>query len=169
MNQHNGWSCSSYVIGMIAIIAISTIGIGALGSSPVINGNGLTWDHTGTQIRYDAYQAIRIAQEQGKTARDAAWNETLQVNVPWAAGALVLVVVAVQAGRTWRHREDRQAETRRLLVAYVAATYLPGERVRIEERGGRLALVDYERKQVIPADVVEAHWRQLPGPRNEEI
>jgi uncharacterized protein involved in response to NO len=105
-----------------------------------------------------------VAAEQGKTAREQAWQQTLQTNGPWVAGAVVLVVVAVQAGRTWRHREDRQAETRRLLVAYVAQNYLPGERVRIEQRGGRLALVDYERKQVIPADVVETQWRQLPGP-----
>ena len=163
----NGWHCSSYALALITTVVIAVVGIGALGSSPVFGPNGLTWDHTGTQTRYAAYEAIRIAQEQGKTAREQAWQQTLQTNGPWAAGAVVLVVVAVQAGRTWRHREDRQAETRRLLVAYVAANYLPGERVRIEQRGGQLALVDYERKQVIPAGVIEAQWRQLPGPTEE--
>lgn len=162
--SENAWGCGAYLAAIIATVVIAVIGIGALGSSPVIGPDGLTWDHTGTQTRYAAYEAIRIAQEQGRTAREQAWQQTLQTNGPWAAGAIVLVVVAVQAGRTWRHREDRQAETRRLLVAYVAQNYLPGERVRIEQRGGRLALVDYERKQIIPADVIEAEYRMLPGP-----
>ena len=162
--SENGWHCSSYVIAMVATVTIGIIGIGALGSSPVFGPNGLSWDHTGTQIRYDAWAQVKVAQEAGKTAREQAWQQTLQANGPWAFGAVVLVVVAVQAGRTWRHREDRQAETRRLLVAYVAQNYLPGERVQIETRAGRLALVDYERREVIPADVIEAQWRQLPGP-----
>lgn len=162
--SENTWGCGAYLAAIIATVVIAVIGIGALGSSPVIGPNGLTWDHTGTQTRYAAYEAIRIAQEQGKTAREVAWQQTLQANGPWAAGAIVLVVVAVQAGRTWRHREDRQAETRRLLVAYVAQNYLPGERVRIEQRGGRLSVVDYERRQVIPAGVIEAEYRLLSGP-----
>ena len=168
MSDH-GWDCSSYVIGVIAIVLITTLGIGALGSSPVFAPNGLTWDHTGTQIRYEAWTAVEIAQEQGRTAREQAWQQTLQTNGPWAAGAIVLVVVAVQAGRTWRHREDRQAETRRLLVAYVARHYLPGERVRIEARRGQLAIVDYERRQVIPAGVIEAEYRLLSGPTQETL
>ena len=159
----NNTGCA-YIIAVIATVIIVVIGIGALGSSPVLNGNGLSWDHSGTQIRYDAWAQVRIAQDAGRTAREQAWQETLQANGPWAFGAIVLVVAAVQAGRTWRHREDRQAETRRLLVAYVAQHYLPGERVRIEQRNGRLALVDYERREVIPADVIETQWRQLPGP-----
>jgi hypothetical protein len=168
MNE-NGFACSSYVIAVIATVVIAIAGIGALGSSPVIGPNGLTWDHTGTQVRYQAWSQVRVAQEQGKTAREQAWQQTLQTNGPWAAGAVVLVVVAVQAGRTWRHREDRQAETRRLLVAYVASNYLPGERVRIEDRRGQLAVVDYERRQVIPAGVIEAEYRLLTGPTKETL
>ena len=167
--SENGWTCGAYVAAVFATVVIAVIGIGALGSSPVLGPNGLTWDHTGTQTRYAAYQAIRIAQEQGKTEREIAWQQTLQHNGPWAAGAIVLVVVAVQAGRTWRHREDRQAETRRLLVAYVAQNYLPGERVRIEEQRGQLAIVDYERRQVIPAGVIEAEYRMLTGPTQETL
>lgn len=105
-----------------------------------------------------------IAQEAGRTAREIAWQQTLQVAVPASVLGVVLIVVAVQAGRTRRHYDTMQAETRRLLVAYVAANYLPSERVRIEERDGQLALVDYGRRHVIPADVIEAQWRQLPGP-----
>ena len=59
--------------------------------------------------------------------------------------------------------EYAHSRARKVLVAYMAQHYLPGERVRIEERGGRLALVDYERREVIPADVIEAQWR-LTGP-----
>ncbi len=162
--SENGFACSSYALAVIATVVIATVGIGALGSSPVIGPNGLAWDHTGTQTRYEAWTAVQVAQEQGRTAREIAWQQTLQTNGPWAAGAIVLVVVAVQLGRTWRHREDRQAETRRLLVAYVAQHYLPGEHVRIEERRGQLAVVDYERRQVIPAGVIEAEYRMLPGP-----
>ena len=105
-----------------------------------------------------------IAMQENRTAREQAWQQTLQTNGPWAFGAIVLVVAAVQAGRTFRHRDTMQAETKRILLAYVAANYLPGERVRIEQRDGRLALVDYERREVIPADVIEAQWHQLTGP-----
>ena len=105
-----------------------------------------------------------IAMQENRTERAIAWQETLQANGPWAFGAAVLIVAFVQAGKTWRHREDRQAETRRLLVAYVAQHYMPDERVRIETRNGQLSVVDYERREVIPAEVVEAQWRQLTGP-----
>lgn len=104
-----------------------------------------------------------IAMQENRTEREVAWQQTLQANGPWFFGAVVLVVIAVQAGRTFRHRDTMRAETRKVLVAYMAQHYLPGERVRIEERGGRLALVDYERREVIPADVIEAQWR-LTGP-----
>ena len=105
-----------------------------------------------------------IAMQENRTAREVAWQQTLQVNGPWFAMGVVLIVAAVQAGRTFRHRDTMQAETKRILLAYVAQHYLPGERVRIEQRSGTLAIVDYERREVIPAGVIEAQWHQLTGP-----
>ena len=163
MNE-NAWGCGAFIAAIVATVIIGVIGIGALGSSPVFGPDGLTWDHTGTQTRYEAWTAVKVAQEQGRTAREQAWQQTLQSNGPWAFGAIVLIVAAVQAGRTFRHRDTMQAETKRILLAYVAQHYLPGERVRIEQRSGTLAIVDYERREVIPAGVIEAQWHQLTGP-----
>lgn len=148
--------------GCLAELVVTALLIGVLAFTVYVAGSPEMTERW--NVREQERTERIIAQEAGRTAREVAWQQTLQVVVPAGVLGAVLIVAAVQAGRTRRHYDSMQAETRRLLVAYVAANYLPCERVRIEERGGGLALVDYDRHQVIPADVVEAQWRQLPGP-----
>lgn len=122
----------------------------------------------GYTARYSAYQqgmTQRVqAEQQGATAR---WQATTAA-APWVVGGAgltaVLVVAAVQWGRTRRHGETEETRRRALLVLY-ARQYLPDSRTEITHRGGELVIIDHDSREVIPEHVALLGMRQpqLPG------
>lgn len=103
------------------------------------------------------------ARQQGETAR---WQATIAA-APWVmAGAgltAVLVVVAVQVGRSHRHAQTEQTKRRALLMWYVA-NYLPaGTNAQIGTWRGELAVFDHDSGEIIPYSVasLEVGGRRL--------
>ena len=111
----------------------------------------------GYTARYNTYQREETArvQAQEETARvqSAQWNATLQQWAwPSAAGA-ILIVVAVQAGRTFRHRESERTKRRALLLLYARTCLPPSTRVQIIDYRGEPALADHDAGEIIPYSV----------------
>lgn len=92
-----------------------------------------------TQAREET--ARTWAAQAGATARVWAW--------PAAAGA-ILIVAAVQAGRTFRHRETEETRRRALLALYMARMLPDGARVEILPYRGQLAIVNHDDGEIIP-------------------
>lgn len=126
--------------------------------------------------RYQAYQDGLVAREQEQTRRVQAqeetervqseqWNATLR---QWAwptALAVILVVIAIQAGRSHRHRETEVTRRRALLVMYMGHM-LPGAHAAIGMYRGELAIINHDDGEIIPYDVAEIELsanRLLPG------
>ena len=107
--------------------------------------------------RYEAYQAGETARAQARAETERVqaeqWNATLRQWAWPAAAGVTLVVVAVQAGRTFRHRESERTRRRALLLLYAQA-YLPvGAQVQIIDYRGDLALVDHDAGEIVPYSV----------------
>ena len=117
--------------------------------------------------RYEAYQSGETAREQARqeTERVQAeqWNSTLRTWAWPTAAAVVLVVVAVQAGRSYRHKESEQTKRRALLVWYVANCLPPGTNVQIGTWRGELAVINHDDGEIIPYSVasLEVGGRRL--------
>lgn len=104
-----------------------------------------------TQEREETNRAW--AAQLGDTARTWAW--------PAAIGA-ILIVAAVQAGRTLRHRETEVTRRRALLALYMARM-LPGANAQISTYQGQLAVINHDDGEIIPWEVaqVEMHASHL--------
>lgn len=131
----------------------------------------------GYTARYQSYQAGETAREQEITRRVQAqqetervkseqWNETARTWAWPTAIAVILVVVAVQAGRTMRHRETEVTKSRALLAVYMAHM-LPGANASIGMYRGELAIINHDDGgEIIPYSVAEIELsanRLLPG------
>ena len=97
-----------------------------------------------TQAREETAQAW--AAQLGDTARTWAW--------PAAIGA-ILIVAAVQAGRTLRHRETEVTRRRALLALYMARMLPPGASAKIITYQGQPALLDCAAGEIIPWEVAQ--------------
>lgn len=117
--------------------------------------------------------ARALAAEQSRQVQAQEWNATLRafgdnatVIAAWAAAAAVLIVVAVQTGRTRRHAESERTRRVALLSAYIAHCLPAGARAEVVTVRGELAVVDHDRGEIIPygvARVEMARARHLPG------
>ena len=81
----------------------------------------------------------------GDTVRTWAW--------PAAIGA-ILIVAAVQTGRTLRHRETEVTRRRALLALYMARM-LPGANAQISTYQGQLAVINHDDGEIIPWEVAQ--------------
>lgn len=100
-----------------------------------------------TQAREETAQAW--AAQLGDTARTWAW--------PAAIGA-ILIVAAVQAGRTLRHRETEVTRRRALLALYMARMLPPGSNAQIGTWQGQLAVINHDDEdgiEIIPWEVAQ--------------
>jgi len=77
------------------------------------------------------------------------WNETLRTWAWPTAAGVILVVAAVQGGRTLRHWQSERTKRRALLVWY-AARYLPGADVEIAPYRGELSVINHTDGEIIP-------------------
>ena len=119
----------------------------------------------GRTARYLAAQETQRVQAQ-------EWNTTLRsfgqvaaiVSVALAAAG-VLVVAAIQAGRTLRHQETERTRRVALLSAYIAQMLPAGAHAEIVTVRGGLAVVDHDAGEIIPYPVaqLEMAQRRLPG------
>ena len=116
---------------------------------------------------------LQPAVEAGRTARALAaqetrqiqaqeWNSTLRsigdnaaVIAAWAAAAAVLVVAAVQAGRTLRHAQTERTRRRALLAWYIAQRLPAGAHAEIVTHRGQLAVADHDAGEIIPYPVAQ--------------
>lgn len=101
--------------------------------------------------------ARALAEQETEQVQAQQWGETLRVGLAWGAAAVVLVVVAVQAGRTLRHVHSERTRQRALLLLF-ARQHLPGRNVRVEAVGwrGDLVLRDYDKMEQWRPDAVRA-------------
>lgn len=114
-----------------------------------------------------AQTARHLAEQQTQRVHLQEWNATLRsagdnlAHVVMAATlAGVLVVAAVQAGRTLRHQESERTRRVALLRDYIAR-YLPaGARAEVITHRGDLAVVDHERGEIIPYPVAQLEMAQ---------
>ncbi len=118
--------------------------------------------------------ARALAAEQTRQVQAQEWNATLRafgdnaaVIAAWAAVAAVLVVVAVQAGRTHRHTESERTRRVALLGVYIAQMLPPGAHAEIATVRGGLAVVDHDRGEIIPYSVAQLEMAQRRLPMNE--
>ena len=109
--------------------------------------------------RYSAYQAGETAREQARqeTERVQAeqWNSTLRTWAWPTALGVVLVVMAVQFGRSHRHAQSEQTKRRALLMWYVANCLPAGTNAQIGTWRGELAVFDHDSGEIIPYDVAQ--------------
>lgn len=104
-----------------------------------------TWQREETARVQAREETERVQAEQwGATVRAWAW--------PAAIGA-ILIVVAVQAGRTIRHRDTERTRQRALLLLYARQTLPPGAHVEVLPWRGELALVDHDGGEIVPYSV----------------
>lgn len=103
---------------------------------------------------------VRAVEE---TKRNADWQETLRIVAIVGGAASVLIVAAVQGGRTVRHRDQQITERVRLCRDYVAQHYLPGDDVEVRQVRGpwwpitpkRVEVVDHGAQEIVPVAVIE--------------
>ena len=163
-----------WVLGVLLVFCcLLWIGIvtGA-GALPVLNSGGLSWD-TESAIHWQAQRAevarVRAVED---TKRALAWQETLRVVAIVGGAAGVLIVAAIQGGRTIRHRDVQITERVRLCTAYVAQHYLPGDDVEVRQVRGpwwpltpkRVEVVDHDAGEIVPYAVARQAM-QLPAVR----
>lgn len=154
-----------WVLGVLLVFCcLLWIGIvtGA-GALPVLDSNGLSWD-TASAMHWQAQRAdlakVRAVEE---TKRAIAWQETLRMCAIVGGAASVLIVAAVQGGRTARHRDQQITERVRLCRDYVAQHYLPGDDVEVRQVRGpwwpitpkRVEVVDHGAQEIVPVAVIE--------------
>ena len=125
---------------------------------------GVEAEHTARYNMQQQQETLREqARQQGETAR---WQATTAA-APWviAAGGLtaVLIVAAVQVGRSHRHAQSEQTKRRALLVWYVANCLPPGTNVQIGTWRGELAVINHDDGEIIPYSVasLEVGGRRL--------
>jgi len=122
--------------------------------------------------RYQAYQDGQTAREQEQTRRVQAQEETRRIESEqwnatvrtWAwptALAVILVVVAVQAGRTWRHRETEVTRRRALLDLYLTRMLPVDVHAAIGVYRGQPAIIDHDGGEIIPYDTAAAELARL--------
>lgn len=95
------------------------------------------------------------AQEETERVQAEQWNQTLQ---QWAwptAAAVILVVVAIQAGRTTRQWQSERTKRQALLVWYMGHMLPPGARAEIGTWRGDLAIIDHDSGEIIPYAVAQ--------------
>lgn len=116
--------------------------------------------------------ARALAAEQSRQVQAQEWNATLRafgdnatVIAAWAAAAAVLIVAAVQVGRTRRHTESERTRRVALLSAYIAHMLPPDAHAEVGTVRGELAVVDHDRGEIIPYGVaaLEVTQRRLTG------
>ena len=133
-----------YVIACLAVLVIMTLA--------VVESEG---EQT---ARYTTQQQQETLREQARQATERVqaqeWGATMRVWAWPTAAAAVLVVIAVQAGRSHRHAQSEQTRRRALLVWY-AQHHLPDARVEIGQYRGELALIDHDSGEIIPYDVAQ--------------
>ena len=163
-----------WVLGVLLIFCVLLwIGIvtGA-GALPVLNSGGLSWD-TESAMHWQAQRAeVAKVREAEETKRNADWQETLRVVAIVGGAASVLIVAAVQGGRTVRHRDVQITERVRLCTAYVAQHYLPSDDVEVRQARGpwwpltpkRVEVVDHGAQEIVPVALIE-QTMQLPAVR----
>ena len=154
-----------WVLGVLLVFCcLLWIGIvtGA-GALPVLNSGGLSWD-TESAIHWQAQRAeLAKVREVEQTKRNADWQETLRIVAIVGGAASVLIVAAVQGGRTVRHRDVQITERVRLCRDYVAQHYLPGDDVEVRQVRGpwwpitpkRVEVVDHGAQEIVPVAVIE--------------
>lgn len=113
--------------------------------------------------RYNAWQAGETARVQAREATERVqaeqWGATVQTWAWPAAIGAAAIVVAVQAGRTIRHRDTERTRQRALLLLYARQELPPGTRigrgqgVEIIPWDGELALVDHSAEAIVPYSV----------------
>ena len=67
----------------------------------------------------------------------------------------MLVVVAVQAGRSHRHAQSEQTKRRALLVWYTNRYLPPGTNAEILPWRGELSIIDHDSGEIIPYSVAQ--------------
>jgi hypothetical protein len=148
---------------LVVLYAMLVGGVGALyGMAPTFADGTLTWDYAGYIARENAEtERTRITQE-NETARAEALAETLRQWALAGASAAVLIVTAIQAGRTARHVATERRRERQILMLF-AARFLPGPgdvRVETVGFGRRLVLRDYDNGVQYPPEVAAAALMQ---------
>ena len=142
-----------YVAACLAVLVIMTLA--------VVESEG---EQT---TRYTAQQQQETLRERERQATERVqaeqWGDTLRTWAWPTAAAVVLVVVAVQAGRSYRHKESEQTKRRALLVWYVANCLPPGTNVQIGTWRGELAVINHDDGEIIPYSVasLEVGGRRL--------
>ena len=141
------WRLCSFVVYCVASLAVVVLVFGAIIETEGEQTTRYTTQQQQETLREQARQATeRVQAEQwGNTLRTWAWP---------TAAAVILVVVAVQAGRSYRHGQSEQTKRRALLVWY-AQHHLPDARVEIGQYRGELALIDHDSGEIIPYDVAQ--------------
>lgn len=91
-----------------------------------------------------------VAQEAGATARWQATTGAVAAVAPWAALGAVLIVAAVQAGRSVRHWQTERTRRRALLALYMARCLPQGTSAQIVTWRGELAVADHDAGEIIP-------------------
>ena len=97
-----------------------------------------------------AETAQRLAREQTARVQAEQWGATVRGWAWPAAGIAVLIVVAVQTGRTLRHRESERTRRTTLLMLYARQMLPPGAQVEVLPYRGDLALADHDAGEIIP-------------------
>ena len=153
-----------------ALFCLFVLTIGGTAALPVLNKAGLSWDTSAAQQwQTERTERERIQAEVDKVRAVEATKqaaETAEMLSVWAivgGVATVLVVGAVQAGRTVRHRDEQITERVRLCRDYVAQHYLPGDDVEVRQVRGpwwpitpkRVEVVDHGAQEIVPVAVIE--------------
>lgn len=155
-----------YMITAVALILLYFTFVGGVaslwGMAPTLDDGALTWDVSGYLARESAETERTRIEQQNETARAEALAETLRQWALAGASAAVLIVAAIQAGRTVRHVATERRRERQILLLF-AARFLPGPgEVRVETvgLGRRLVLRDYDSGVQYPPEVAAAALMQ---------
>lgn len=146
--------------------------VGSTGSLPVLSNGNLTWDTRPVETWQANRTARFVAEQQQETARKQAeeetsrkaieeWNATFRTWAMWGAVIAVLVVIAVQTGRTLRHRETQRTARVALLQNYIALSYPAGANVQITSWQGAPAIIDHDGGEIVPYQVAQQEMRQI--------
>jgi hypothetical protein len=155
------------MIAMVLLVGVAVIGIGAIGSSPNIGANGLTWDHTGRIAWEESYTQRDATRQREQTAREVAkhaaetqraqdWNDTLRVLILGGVVVGGVWIATREMGATVRNRDDKRA-TVAMYQIYMAQHY---PNARIETRNNQQLVVDPDSRTVFPLAVLKVEARQ---------
>lgn len=143
---------------LFVMIFMSGAILASIGIAPVANSVGLSWDNSAYLAREANRTQRYIVEQQQQTERDRQGNETLRLFAIVGGVAGVLGLGIVQYNRTRRHSVQVDA----MVQLHVAQNY---RNARIEQRNGAKVLVDYDRQEIVPYNVItqeiDADWRQL--------